>query len=48
VKLGNKALTYTAVLIGVYLITARATGFGTALGAGGKFYTGAVKTLQGR
>lgn len=44
----GKALTYTAVLIGVYLLVSNATGAGNLLKAGGSAYTGAVKTLQGR
>lgn len=44
----QKALTYTAVLIGVYLVVANATGFGRAIGAGSGAYNSAVRTLQGR
>ncbi len=44
----QKALTYTAVLVGVYLVVANATGFGRALGAASNAYNTGVRTLQGR
>jgi hypothetical protein len=44
----KKALTYTAMLVGAYLIVANATGFGKAVSAAAGGYSTAVKTLQGR
>lgn len=44
----KKALTYTAVLVGIYLGVANATGAGRLLKAGQDFYVGSVKALQGR
>lgn len=44
----TKALTYTGVLIGVYLLVSHATDAGKLLTSAGSAYTGAVKTLQGR
>lgn len=44
----TKALTYTAVLVGTYLLVSHATGTGTLLKSGGAAYSGAVRTLQGR
>lgn len=46
--LARKGLTYTAVLIGVYLVVANATGFGNALKSAGTAGSGFVKTLQAR
>lgn len=44
----NKFLTYSATLIGVYLVVAHATGAGNILSAAGKAGSGYAKTLQGR
>jgi hypothetical protein len=44
----GKILTYSAVLIGVYLLVSHATDAGTLLKAGSSAYSGAVQTLQGR
>lgn len=44
----RKALTYTAVLVGAYLVVANATGFGKAVSAAASGYATAVRTLQGR
>jgi hypothetical protein len=44
----KKILTYTAVLIGTYLVLSRATDAGRLLSSGSSAYTAAVKTLQGR
>ena len=44
----RKALTYGAVLIGVYLGVTYATGAGTDIRAVDSFTTDTVKTLQGR
>jgi len=46
--MGRKALLYGAVLIGIYLGVAHATGAGNLLTAGGKAGTGLVKAFQGR
>lgn len=44
----GKLLTYTAVLVGLYLVVANAPGFQRAFGSVAAGYTGGVKTLQGR
>lgn len=44
----KKTLLYTAALVGVYLVVANATGFGTAISSTAGAYATAVKTLQGR
>lgn len=44
----NKFLSYSATLIGVYLIVAHATGAGNLLKAAGTAGTSYAKTLQGR
>jgi hypothetical protein len=44
----RKALTYTAALIGGYLVLANFTGFGKDLSAASSAYNSGVKTLQGR
>lgn len=44
----GKVLTYTAVLVGVYLFVAHATDAGKLIQSAGSAYTGAVKVLQGR
>lgn len=44
----NKLLTYSATLIGVYLIVAHATGAGSILKAAGTAGSQYAKTLQGR
>jgi hypothetical protein len=46
--MGRKALTYTAVLIGTYLVLARATGFGKVMSSSASAYVKSVKALQGR
>ena len=38
----------TVLLVLIFLILTHATGFGTAVSALGKNYSGVVKTLQGR
>lgn len=43
-----KGLTYTAVLVGVYLLVSHATDAGRLLSAAGSTYVGGVKVLQGR
>lgn len=47
-SLARQALTYSAVLIGVYLAVANATGFGNVLKSAGTAGSGFAKTLQGR
>lgn len=44
----RKGLTYTAVLIGVYLAVSHATAGGQLLSAAGNTYVAGVKVLQGR
>lgn len=44
----RRAMTYTAVLVGVYLVLAYATGAGKLLTSGGSVYVSAVRSLQGR
>lgn len=44
----GKILTYTAVLVGVYLVVAHATDAGRLISSAGSAYSGAVKVLQGR
>lgn len=44
----KKALTYTAILVGIYIVVSNATDAGRLLGSGSKAYNSAVKTLQGR
>jgi hypothetical protein len=44
----RQVLFYTAVLVGGYLALSHATEGGKLLTAGRDFYTGAVRTLQGR
>jgi hypothetical protein len=46
--MGKKVITVTAVLVGLYIASAYATGFGKSLQTAGGVYTGAVKALQGR
>lgn len=46
--MGKTFLTYSAVLIGVYLGVAHATQLGTLLTKGGAAAQGYAKTLQGR
>jgi hypothetical protein len=41
-------LTYTAVLVGIYLLASHATDAGRLLSAGFTGYQGSVKVLQGR
>ena len=43
-----RAVKYVAVLIGLYLVTAKATGAGNVLKSAGSAGSGFVKTLQGR
>jgi len=44
----KKALLYTALLVGTYIVVANATGFGKAVSATAAGYSQGVKTLQGR
>lgn len=44
----KKVLTYTAVLVGLYLVVANATGFGKAVSSTAQGYATGVKVLQGR
>lgn len=44
----KKGLLYTAVLVGVYLFVANATGAGRVISAGASGYATGVKALQGR
>ena len=44
----RKGLLYTAVLVGVYLVVANATGAGRVIQAGASGYATGVKALQGR
>lgn len=44
----QKFLTYSAVLIGVYLVVSNATGAGKLITASGNSGSKYVKTLQGR
>jgi hypothetical protein len=44
----GKALKYGAVLIGLYIAAAYATGFGQSLTAGGNAGSGIIKAFQGR
>lgn len=44
----RKLIFYSAVLIGTYIATAYASGFGTDLVNGGTALSGVVKTFQGR
>lgn len=44
----KKALTYTAVLVGTYLVLSKATGAGKVLSSSSSAYVKAVKALQGR
>ena len=46
--MGKKVLTYTAVLVGTYLVVSRATDAGKLLTSGASAYSQVVKTLQGR
>lgn len=46
--LARKALTYTAVLIGTYLLVANASGAGILFKAAGAAGSQGVKTLQAR
>lgn len=41
-------LTYTAALVGVYLVVSYATGAGQLLKSAGGVYVSGVKALQGR
>lgn len=41
-------LTYTAVLVGTYLVVSYATGAGKFIGAASSAYNSGVRTLQGR
>ena len=38
----------TLILIAIYLVVSRASGFSAVMGSIGKSYTGAVRALQGR
>lgn len=42
------AIKYSAILIGVYLVVAHATGAGNVLKSAGSASSGFAKTLQGR
>ena len=44
----KKALTYTFVAVGAYLVLANYTGFGKDLSAASSAYNSGVRTLQGR
>jgi hypothetical protein len=44
----RQVLTYTAVLVGVYLAVSYATGAGQLITASAGGYSNAVRTLQGR
>lgn len=44
----GKVLTYTAALVGLYLIVRNWEGFTRSLGAGKELYSESVRTLQGR
>lgn len=44
----GKALTYSAVLIGVYLVVSHATEAGKLLSSAGSTASGYAKILQGR
>lgn len=46
--MGEKALKYSAVLIGTYLAVAYATGFSKDVTASTSFVTGVTKAFQGR
>ena len=46
--MGGTFLKYSAALIGVYLIAAHASDFGTLLGQAGTAGSGFAATLQGR
>ena len=46
--MGRTFLTYSAMLIGTYLVVANATGAGRVIKAFGTAGTGYAKTLQGR
>jgi hypothetical protein len=44
----SKFLTYSAALIGIYLVVAHATDAGRVIAAAGQAGSGYAKTLQGR
>jgi len=44
----NKAIYYSAALIGTYLVVSNATGVGNLLKSAGTAGSGYAKTLQGR
>lgn len=44
----NKIVTYSAALIGTYLLVSHATGAGKLLGVGSKAANSYARTLQGR
>ena len=44
----RQVLTYTAVLVGVYLVVSYATNAGSLITASSGAYASAVKALQGR
>jgi hypothetical protein len=46
--MARKALMYGAVLIGTYLVVAKATGFGQAVKAAGEAGSAIIKSLQAR
>lgn len=46
--MGRKALTYTAALIGLYIVVANGSKFGRVFTAGARGSSGFVRTLQGR
>lgn len=46
--MGVKFLTYSAVLVGVYLVVANATGAGNLVKSAGTAGVGYVTALQGR
>lgn len=47
-KLAQKWATYTAVLVGTYLVVSRATNAGKLLNSSASAYARAVRALQGR
>lgn len=46
--MGKNALKYGFILIATFLVVSRATGFGTAVKAGGGQAVALTKALQGR
>jgi hypothetical protein len=44
----RQAMKYGAVLVGLYVVVANASGFGTVFSQGANGLSGVTKTLQGR